>query len=184
MTIKKLSKKSNSIANKSSSKKTSKKSNTGKVRPSPSEHAGDFKNKTKTGNDGQKYVSKPNKNGVYSWKKASIKCKTYATSSPPRVYVLVNYSGKLTSTIAKTLTDCAKKHSGAKGKSGTLKEKGNIILTDVEFKFPSKEKASTFTKDVKKKKLEIITKIMGKYYEKYGDRTPARPNCEWQQADK
>ena len=38
-------------------------------RPSPSEHAGAFKNKIKEGNDGNDYISLPDKNGIYKWKK-------------------------------------------------------------------------------------------------------------------
>jgi len=38
-------------------------------RPSPSESAQDFPDKVKKGNDKNFYVSKPDKNGVYKWKK-------------------------------------------------------------------------------------------------------------------
>ena len=38
-------------------------------RPSPHVSAGDFKDKRKRGNDGNWWVSIPNKNDVYSWKK-------------------------------------------------------------------------------------------------------------------
>lgn len=40
-----------------------------KLRPSPSMHASEWKNKIKDGNDGRQYVSLPDKNGVYKWKK-------------------------------------------------------------------------------------------------------------------
>lgn len=42
---------------------------TGKLRPSPSEHAKDHKWKELKGNDGNGYVSRPDKNGVYRWRK-------------------------------------------------------------------------------------------------------------------
>lgn len=41
----------------------------GKLRPSPSEHAKDHKWKELRGNDGNGYVSRPDKNGVYRWRK-------------------------------------------------------------------------------------------------------------------
>jgi hypothetical protein len=42
-------------------------------RPSPIEHAKDFKNKVKVGNDKNQYVSKKDKNGVYKWVKITLK---------------------------------------------------------------------------------------------------------------
>jgi hypothetical protein len=42
-------------------------------RPSPSDHAGNHKNKIMIGNDGNEYVSKPDKNDVYHWKKITDK---------------------------------------------------------------------------------------------------------------
>lgn len=44
-----------------------------KERPSPSEHAKDFPNKVKEGNDGNEYLSRKDKNGVYKWVKISVK---------------------------------------------------------------------------------------------------------------
>lgn len=41
----------------------------GKLRPSPSGHAKDHKWKILRGNDDNEYVSRPDKNGVYHWKK-------------------------------------------------------------------------------------------------------------------
>lgn len=41
----------------------------GKLRPSPSEHAKDHKWKALRGNDGNDYISRPDKNGVYRWRK-------------------------------------------------------------------------------------------------------------------
>jgi hypothetical protein len=38
-------------------------------RPSPSAHAGDWKGKIKRGNDGWRWISLPDKNGVYHWKR-------------------------------------------------------------------------------------------------------------------
>ena len=38
-------------------------------RPSPLEHAKDHKNKVMKGNDGNSWISKIDKNGVYKWKK-------------------------------------------------------------------------------------------------------------------
>lgn len=38
------------------------------VRKSPSEHAGEYKNKIKVGNDGLQYISYPDTNGIYKWK--------------------------------------------------------------------------------------------------------------------
>lgn len=38
-----------------------------KSRPSPPFHAGDYKGKTKTGNDGKTYISKVGGRGVYRW---------------------------------------------------------------------------------------------------------------------
>lgn len=43
------------------------------TRNSPSVHAKDFKNKIKKGNDGEEYISRPDKNGVYKWKLISHK---------------------------------------------------------------------------------------------------------------
>ena len=40
----------------------------GKLRPSPSEHAKDHKWKELRGNDGNGYISRPDKNGVYRWR--------------------------------------------------------------------------------------------------------------------
>jgi hypothetical protein len=42
-------------------------------RPSPSEHAKNFADKIKKGNDGNKYISKKDKNGVYRWIKIADK---------------------------------------------------------------------------------------------------------------
>jgi hypothetical protein len=42
-------------------------------RPSPPFHAKDFMNKIKVGNDKLKYISVPDKNGVYKWKKYEMK---------------------------------------------------------------------------------------------------------------
>lgn len=44
---------------------------TTKPRPSPTAHAADHKNKVLTGNDGNRYRSEPDKNGVYRWKKVT-----------------------------------------------------------------------------------------------------------------
>jgi hypothetical protein len=40
-----------------------------KTRPSPSYHANLCKGEVKDGNDGDKYISAPDKNGIYRWKK-------------------------------------------------------------------------------------------------------------------
>ncbi len=51
-------------------------------RPSPSDHAKLHKDKTKIGNDGFKWQSKANKNGIYSWrriKQSSLKTSTKKT---------------------------------------------------------------------------------------------------------
>lgn len=40
-----------------------------KLRPSPSEHASDKKNEIVEGNDGNSWLSSPDKNNVYHWKK-------------------------------------------------------------------------------------------------------------------
>ena len=42
-------------------------------RPSPSDHAKDFPNKIKEGNDKNKYISKKDKNGIYKWFKIVTK---------------------------------------------------------------------------------------------------------------
>lgn len=44
-----------------------------KLRPSPSVSAQEHPNEIMLGNDGEDYVSKPDKNGVYHWKKLSWK---------------------------------------------------------------------------------------------------------------
>jgi|688.fasta_scaffold41329_3 hypothetical protein len=41
------------------------------VRNSPNEHAKDFKNEIKLGNDEENYISLPDKNNIYKWKKVS-----------------------------------------------------------------------------------------------------------------
>jgi cell fate (sporulation/competence/biofilm development) regulator YmcA (YheA/YmcA/DUF963 family) len=43
------------------------------TRNSPPEHAKDFKNKIRKGNDKQRYISLPDKNGIYKWKLISMK---------------------------------------------------------------------------------------------------------------
>lgn len=65
-TTKKVSKK---VSRKVQSKKYSRKAN----RPSPSVSATVNEWKTKMGNDGNLWQSKPNKNGVFSWRKISAK---------------------------------------------------------------------------------------------------------------
>jgi len=47
------------------------------VRPSPTESAQDYPNKIKEGNDGNEYVSRPDKNGIFKWHKIkeANKCK-------------------------------------------------------------------------------------------------------------
>jgi hypothetical protein len=42
-------------------------------RPSPPVSAQDYKNKIKLGNDGNKYISSPDANGIYKWKKYASK---------------------------------------------------------------------------------------------------------------
>lgn len=43
-----------------------------KRRPSPSEHAGDFKGQTKKGNDQNEYKSTERKNGAWYWKRTNL----------------------------------------------------------------------------------------------------------------
>jgi hypothetical protein len=165
-----------------STKKQSKKQSKKQLRPSPSEHASDFKNKTLVGNDGNNYTSQPDKNGVYRWKKA-FNCKTYTKSKIPYEYVLLCYELKPNKAIEKSILEIAKDNNGLIGKRGLLKS-GTYVLTEIEYKFKKHSDSINFKKDIKKAKLNdtIKTSIMGKDYEVYGDRTTARPNCEWQQS--
>ena len=55
--------------NSNSKSKINKKSTAKKLRPSPTESATKFCGKRKRGNDGNMYISKPNKNGVCRWVK-------------------------------------------------------------------------------------------------------------------
>lgn len=48
-----------------------------KKRPSPSESAVIFRNGIKLGNDGNEYISNPDKNGVYKWKRLKTMNKIY-----------------------------------------------------------------------------------------------------------
>ena len=43
------------------------------ARPSPPYHAGECRGKTMKGNSGLMYTSKPDKNGVYTWKRKTKK---------------------------------------------------------------------------------------------------------------
>jgi hypothetical protein len=49
------------------------------TRPSPPYHAQHCKGLQKTGNDGQNYMSSPNKKGIYTWKPAPRAAHTYLT---------------------------------------------------------------------------------------------------------
>lgn len=59
--------------NKITKKKYNRKLTKYQTRPSPPYPANDYCGKTMKGNDGNKYLSKPNKNGICSWKLKSVK---------------------------------------------------------------------------------------------------------------
>jgi hypothetical protein len=79
------------------------------TRNSPSVHAKDFKNKTKKGNDGKEYISKPDKNGIYKWKLISHK------STPEKYFsqfgtIKKKYDASETEKKLKKITNEFKKH--------------------------------------------------------------------------
>jgi hypothetical protein len=66
---KNLTEKLKSVSGKNAINKHSKTLKKYKNRKSPPYPANENCNKTMVGNDGNKYISKPNKNNIYSWKK-------------------------------------------------------------------------------------------------------------------
>lgn len=74
-------------------------------RPSPPHPANDRPNETMTGNDGNQYISTPNKNGVYRW----VKVKTTTTVKPVKKEVKVktpntNTNSKQVKKVVKKVT--------------------------------------------------------------------------------
>ena len=67
------------------------------LRPSPSEHAKDYKDKIKLGNDGLKYKSVKDINNVYRWKKVqNSKCQKYYTeNNGVQLYLIEDYKDKI-----------------------------------------------------------------------------------------
>lgn len=165
-------------------KSSKKRPSPSKKRPSPSNKAREYKNMKLVGNDGNMYISKPDKNGVYKWVK-KVECTKYVTKLSGYTYVVVSYELKKNAKLEKDILAIAQETKGVPDRRGVLKSKN--IMTEVEYKFKDSKNAKQFVKFIKlgvsKDLLHESTKatIMGKNYEMFGDRTSARPECEWQQ---